>query len=150
MTVCQEDEADCGRILETLSSDSNDFETGYPDKYFYCYICVQYVKREQIDLYPFIPLMQYADWDQPIMPLLLANARISEKANFSPTPTTAYIARVRVSHENANVPPFSTFEAGRKLYMGDRYPEVPDSWEDRHTDAPTDGTLSTLVSTQAE
>ena len=48
LTFCQEGAADCGRILETLSSDSNDFKTGYPDKYYYCYICVHYVKHEQI------------------------------------------------------------------------------------------------------
>ena len=33
--------------------------------------------------------------------------------------------------------------------MGDRYSEVPDSWEDRHLEAPSDDTVSTLVSTQA-
>ena len=93
--------------------------------------------------------MQYRNWDQPILPLLLVNDRISERANFSLTATTAYIACCRVSHENSNVPSGSTFEAGRKLYMGDRYLEVPDSWEDRHTEAPSDDTLSTSVSTQA-
>jgi hypothetical protein len=33
--------------------------------------------------------------------------------------------------------------------MGDRYLEVPDSWEDRHTEAPSDDTVSTSASTQA-
>ena len=33
--------------------------------------------------------------------------------------------------------------------MGDRYSEVPDSWEDRHTEAPSHNTVSTSVSTQA-
>jgi hypothetical protein len=36
LIVCHDEETDCGRILETLLSDSNNFETGYPDKYFYC------------------------------------------------------------------------------------------------------------------
>ena len=79
----------------------------------------------------------------------MVNDRISERANFSPTATTAYIARCRISHENSNVPVGSTFEAGRKLYMGDRYLEVPDSWEDRHSEAHADDTVSTSVSTQA-
>ena len=92
--------------------------------------------------------MQSANWDKPIMPLLLEHVRINDQSNLSPKPTAAYIERVRVSHENANVPPFSTFEAGRKLYMGDRYQEVPETWEDRLMDLPTDDTLSTLASTQ--
>ena len=33
--------------------------------------------------------------------------------------------------------------------MGDRYPEVPDSWEDRHIEEPSDDTVSTSASTQA-
>ena len=33
--------------------------------------------------------------------------------------------------------------------MGDRYLEVPDSWEDRHLEALSDDTVSTSVSTQA-
>ena len=33
--------------------------------------------------------------------------------------------------------------------MGDRYSEVPNSWEDRHTEAPLDDTVSKSVSTQA-
>ena len=33
--------------------------------------------------------------------------------------------------------------------MGDRYLEVPESWEDRHMEAPSDDTVSTSVSTQA-
>ena len=33
--------------------------------------------------------------------------------------------------------------------MGGRYREVPETWEDRLMDLPTDDTLSTLASTQA-
>ena len=33
--------------------------------------------------------------------------------------------------------------------MGDRYQEVPETWEDRLMDLPTDDTLSTLASTHA-
>ena len=79
----------------------------------------------------------------------MANDRISERANFSPTATTAYIDRCRLSHHNSNVPSGSIFEAGRKLYMGDSYSEVPDSWEDRHTEEPSDDTVSRSVRTQA-
>ena len=82
------------------------------------------------------------------MLLLIADTRISKRANFSPTPTTAYNARVRVSHENANVPPSSPFEAGREIYMGERYLDVTKSWEYRYKDWSTDNTLSTLASTQ--
>ena len=79
----------------------------------------------------------------------MANDRISERAKFSPTTTTAYIARVRVSHENANIPPSPPFEADMKIYMGEMYLNVHESWEDRHTELPADNTLSTSASTQA-
>ena len=93
--------------------------------------------------------MQYSDWETPIEQLMVEDGQISERANTSPKPTSTYIARVRVSHENAKVPPGSVFEEGRKLYMGERYINVPESWEDRPTDSSTEATLSTRSSTQA-
>ena len=93
--------------------------------------------------------MKYSCWDTPIEQLLAEDGQISERASTSPKPTSDYITRVRVSHENAGVPPNSPFEDARELYMGERYPEVPESWEDRPTDLSTEATLSTLASTQA-
>ena len=93
--------------------------------------------------------MQYAGWETPIENLLAADSRISERASISPKPTSDYIASVRISHENAGVPPNSPFEDGQRLYMGERYPEVTDSWEYTSTDSSTEDTLLTLASTQA-
>ena len=88
-------------------------------------------------------------WYTPIEQLLDADNRVSEQANIKLRPTSDYIERVRISHKNAGVPPNSPFEDGRRLYMGARYPEVPDSWEDRPTDSSSETTLATLASTQA-
>ena len=93
--------------------------------------------------------MQYSDWEIPIAQLMFEDVCVSKSANISPKPTSTYIARVRVAHENSNVPPASVFEKCRELYMGERYINVPDSWGGRPMDSSTDATLSMLASTQA-
>ena len=81
--------------------------------------------------------------------MLAADGRVSERANIKLRPTSDYIERVRISHENAGVPPNSPFEDVRRLCMGARYPEVPDSWEDMPKDSSSENALATLASTQA-
>jgi hypothetical protein len=149
LIVCQEEEKDCGKWLETLSSDSNDLEFAYRDLYYYCHICVPRVKREQLVYYPGVPFTQYEGCDTPVEYLLATDCRVSARANIKPTVTKEYIAGVRISHENAGVPPGSVFEEGRRLFMGGRYPEVLDSWEDRSRDSSSATTIATRGSTQA-
>ena len=94
----------------TLSGNINDPEIAYLDKYFYCYICVPYIKRKKSTHYPNNPHMQYADWEIPIAQLTSEDVRISESANITPKITSTYIDRVRVADKNSNVPPGSVFE----------------------------------------
>ena len=95
--------------------------------------------------------MDYVDREKTIERLTADDYRISESAPINQSPTSTYIARVRIAHESANVPPVKCLRTERCVKWGERYVpvQVPESWEDIPMGLSTNATLEAVANTQA-